>query len=102
MRTTSSAASSPSRRRLLGPRADALPEAGQRCPGRVRGRVHGLVPGALRDLQDQGRLPDLTGPGQELDAPGRGLGEPPPQELEALVIAEAEAITDHDRIIIRA
>jgi len=85
--------------------ADGLRRGGRsQCRGLRRPRrsqKQGARPQALGQLQEEARLANLPGTGEELDAAGRGLGEPPGEHLAALAVAEPELCIDHTRIIIR-
>jgi hypothetical protein len=85
----------------LGAGPQALPEARHAGLRAVARDVQGARPLALGQLQEEARLANLPGTGEELDAAGRGLGEPPGEHLAALPVTEPELRIDHTRIIIR-
>jgi hypothetical protein len=85
----------------LGAGPQALPEARHAGLRAVARGVQRARTQALGQLQEETRLANLPGTGEELDAAGRGLREPLGEHLAALPVAEPELCVDHTRIIIR-
>src|SRR5207253_7273382 len=87
--------------RRSGADPEPRPEAGKRRLGAVGSNVDGPLAQLGGQLEEKRGLPHLTWPGDELDAPGRGLGQPAAECLPTPGVAEMRQITRHDRIIIR-
>jgi hypothetical protein len=86
---------------LLGPHPEPLPEARHRRLRAIRGRVDRRVSVACGDLQEQGSLADLARPGEQLDPPGRRLGQTTREDVSGFPKAEAKVLRRRGRIIIR-
>jgi hypothetical protein len=52
-------------------------------------------------LEEQGGLPHLAWPGEELDPPWGGLCQPLDEQSEAIPVTEEKPICSHSLIIIR-